>query len=831
MKKILLLSLLIIGLATVSAQPKKKKNIIKVAPTVCYASGKIERAAIPPPAEFLNSLKSASEIKSNIVVNYNNFPLVAKQAFEYAVTIWESIIESDITIYVHANWTELGDGVLGNCGPESYITDFENIPHENSYYPIALAEKLSKTEITGSNEPDISANFNSTTNWYYGTDLDTPTPDSLYNFVTVVLHEMAHGLGFTGFFFTEGPRGAYGYFDYGEEAAFDLLVEDHDGQQLVDTMVFPVPSVELKTTFTSGFLYANSIVAAHDNTGVIPRLYSPRSWDSGSSIYHLNDATYPSTNPNSLMTHAIGKAEAVHNPGPITSGILADIGWKHLYMDFEELRDNETNQTLAFDVNIESDYELDTASLFVIYSIDSFQTHVDSIPLISKQTPTLFSAELLPEHDTCEIHYYINAGDIKTRTFTLPKKAPETLYSINIGPDKELPTIQHDSIPFYFVTDEDLKISANVDDNIGIDTVIVEYSINGIEQIPFGLKNDSLINYSGIFIFNKDQLNDGDIVAYNLKAIDNSTANNIKIEPSENRYSIKIERFLNPIIQYLNAFDSSTTDFIISDFDIYSDSEFSNGALHSPHPYPSPNENNTEFNFITILKQPIVLQSRASMNFDEVVLVEPGVDLSEFGDDDFWDYAIVEGSRDSGKTWLPLNDGYDSRDDDIWLENFMENIDDDQLSTAIGKSDWFVNREINLLKTGNFSVGDTIIIRFRLFSDPFANGWGWVIDNLRIQVPVSSPETKLSANKINLYPNPFTNELNLRLELNNNAEEIQIEFYNMYGQKVKSLQFNNIIGRVTEKIEINDLPEGLYLVSISENGQQLSTKKIVKKSN
>ena len=36
-------------------------------------------------------------------------------------------------------------------------------------------------------------------------------------------------------------------------------------------------------------------------------------------------------------------------------------------------------------------------------------------------------------------------------------------------------------------------------------------------------------------------------------------------------------------------------------------------------------------------------------------------------------------------------------------------------------------------------AGDTILVRFRLFSDPYANGWGWAIDNLRIQIPVSAP--------------------------------------------------------------------------------------------
>jgi hypothetical protein len=140
------------------------------------------------------------------------------------------------------------------------------------------------------------------------------TPDTLYDFVTVVLHEMAHGLGFTGFFFVEELLGVYGYYDYGDAATFDLLVTRSNGDQLLDVTKFPNQSETLRNALISNALYNSSPVAITDNGGARPRLYAPTIWDAGSSIYHLNDATYPNTNPNSLMTHAIGKAEAVHDP-------------------------------------------------------------------------------------------------------------------------------------------------------------------------------------------------------------------------------------------------------------------------------------------------------------------------------------------------------------------------------------------------------------------------------------------------------------------------------------------------------------------------------------
>ena len=58
-----------------------------------------------------------------------------------------------------------------------------------------------------------------------------------------------------------------------------------------------------------------------------PKLYAPAAWQAGSSYSHLDEATYPAGNANSLMTPAIGANEVIHSPGPITLGIFSDSGW------------------------------------------------------------------------------------------------------------------------------------------------------------------------------------------------------------------------------------------------------------------------------------------------------------------------------------------------------------------------------------------------------------------------------------------------------------------------------------------------------------------------
>jgi len=179
------------------AQSKWRKEAVRVDPVVCYASEETGHAAVPPPQEFMNRLKSAPK-SSDIVVKYINFPDSAREAFEYAVGIWETLISTSVPIYVEARWERLNSGTLGNCSANGFYVNFDGAPMADTYYPVAIVEKITGKEITGSANPDMTACFNSSVAWYYGTDLKTP--GSKYDFISTVLHEIAHGLGITGFF-------------------------------------------------------------------------------------------------------------------------------------------------------------------------------------------------------------------------------------------------------------------------------------------------------------------------------------------------------------------------------------------------------------------------------------------------------------------------------------------------------------------------------------------------------------------------------------------------------------------------------------------------------
>ena len=180
--------------------------------------------------------------------------------------------------------------------------------------------------------------------------------------------------------------------------------------------------------------------------------------------------------------------------------------------------------------------------------------------------------------------------------------------------------------------------------------------------------------------------------------------------------SVQVFAPRDPAYTYINSFETPTSDFLGSQFRIGTETGFVGSAIHSPHPY---SDGQTLVHLLTV---PIrVAHRNTTVEFDEIALVEPGDPGTVFGDSNFWDYVIVEGSRD-GLTWIPLAPGYDARAYPEWESAFYGGPPNASLLR---------HRTLDLLAA--FSPWETVMLRFRLFADGAVNGWGWIIDNLEIQ--------------------------------------------------------------------------------------------------
>ncbi len=288
---------------------------------------------IPPPRRMTN----VNNRDVNINVNFNGaWTTQAQDAFLFAVQIWEDFLTSPVTIEVDATFATLPGGVIGRSFRPDLFRNFTSTDPEyltDTWYVAALANKLSGTDQNGGGE-ELELEFNNTIPFYFGTDGSCPTTE--IDFVTVVLHELGHGLGLTPST-VQQLDGDLIYGVNGDPISYDRFVIDGTGTRLTD-FATGTPSIPLDNFLQSNDLFWDSGSEANGS-----RLFAPVIWNPGSSISHLDEVTFNPT-INSLMTPFLAWGEAIHNPGPNALAMLDDIGW-----DIDNINDPKINVSISID--------------------------------------------------------------------------------------------------------------------------------------------------------------------------------------------------------------------------------------------------------------------------------------------------------------------------------------------------------------------------------------------------------------------------------------------------------------------------------------------------
>ncbi len=743
------------------------------------------------------TLNLESEPTAQISVVYNGFIPEAQAAFQYAIDIWARTISSDVPIRITANWSQLGPNVLGSASAVSTVSNFENAPQKNVRYPLALAEKLARKQLNLPTQSEISANFSSEINWYFGTDAN-PASDQ-FDMVTIVLHEIGHGLGFSGSFGANGQIAAWGLDNTGQTGIpiiYDLYLQDPLGRLLINETIYPNNSAELLSAVTSNGVKFGSPIARRV-FGTFPPIFSPDPWNGGSSISHLDEAVFPPGNESSLMSPQLGLGEAIHNPGSITNSIFAEIGWVHTFLSHTELLFVEDlNNPVAFELTIESDSAVDVENAELIISEDSFNSSL-TFSLAETSDPLVYSVDISPGDLPTSFDYYFKYISPEDRTYLSPSDGINHPFSATVAVDTELPTISHD--PFGFIPDNEFEIEFLVNDNFGIDSVYLEYRKLIDSESNFLGVDRSLIESNPLTIrLTKSEFafEDLDTLYYKIHAIDRSINQNSRTFPEESflqAIAITPRSALESIKLDLESNQISDS-IALNNLSISEETNFSSQSIRSDHPYRNGLDGYSSF----ILRHPVVLTTNTFLSFDVIALLEPR------NDDELNDYLIIEGSSDLGKSWHAIDGPLDASSYLEWTSVFSSDTDSEG-SNAIGNETLFRNRTVNLIQEGlPFLPGNEILIRFSLITNDSFNGWGFDMDNIVID---RSTVTSVAEQKVDIriYPNPASDMIRM-VGLSGNH---QIEIRDLSGRTVYSDTH-----RSRSPIVMADWKSGIYILTV-----------------
>ncbi|MDH3546061.1 MAG: peptidase, partial [Gammaproteobacteria bacterium] len=177
------------------------------------------------------------------------------EAYKEAARIWQTVLDVDVPIVVQASFLSLfcdeDSAVLGAAGANQVFRDFPGPSFPLTWYGAALANELSGFDLGGTTpdpglisppfNDEIVSFFNSdlgqtgcleNSSWYYGLDHNNPA-DSI-DFLAVLLHEVAHGLGFQNFVNEASGQHLLGHPDQWSRFEADNVLGGKHWNQMLD---------------------------------------------------------------------------------------------------------------------------------------------------------------------------------------------------------------------------------------------------------------------------------------------------------------------------------------------------------------------------------------------------------------------------------------------------------------------------------------------------------------------------------------------------------------------------------------------------------------------
>ncbi len=758
------------------------------------------------------------------IPNYIGVPQDFRSTVEFAFEQISMFISSEVPIYVRVEFSDMGgaDGgglILASAGPGAFSVNFPGAEILNTVYPIALAEKLANQELNPPGASDLNIFINSNDDVNFNVLPNNPQIGTRSDLATVLMHEVIHGLGFTANTFVDDDgRGFIGSTVYG------IFLEDNFGDNLIDSL--ENGSTELGDALTGNSLFFNSPQLRPPSS---PRIHAPSVFNGGSSISHL--ATSFNTTDDRLMTPAISGGDTNYDPG-VSAVILDDMGWITTNIIHEqEFFNEDASADYDFTASLRTDDVISPTEIILHVSTDTFNTEefTQVVPFGTLSDDYFFS--IAARNQFTMYQYFFEVIGADGTIASTPKLAPDDFFQYISGPDTEAPLLSG-HIPLTTIRDTDTQFTLTINDDfsdtftgVDISTLAVVVSQNGIlDTIPFVLASDDFGDFFEVTVTGNYSAQDE--LLYKIILLDNSiNRNEGQLPIDEEFFVIDIRESTGAVVSYSNNFDVESNDFTGAGFQIIQPNGFESPAIHSDHPYLEAGGSST-IDFTFELAQLIRIdEENPTIVYDEIALIEigePGTSCNGIAcDQQFWDYVVVEGRRPTDENWQPFLDAFDSRDQFAW-RIAQGNLED-------GTPSLYREREIDMTENGNFQIDDEIFIRFRLFSDPAANGWGWAIENLQIQPIMTSVLDEELLSQFEVFPNPAFGDQILNVDIDFTTPlQGQVNFMTLEGRLIWQDNFNGN-SSIDMQYVTSRLPAGTYIIQIASTEGNSARKVVISK--
>ncbi|MCL2289941.1 MAG: InlB B-repeat-containing protein [Bacteroidetes bacterium] len=278
------------------------------------------------PSEEKNTSKVGEQLEFILSGNLNANQTTAT---EHALNLWGTQLSGSVPVDINVMSVQMGQYVLGGCYPQPHFLDLETY----TYYHSPLWNQLVGYDATNLRDIRIEMNSLYNNSYYYGTDGNPP--GNRTDWVTVMLHEVCHGLGFAPLCRRDpdnpANNGRYVYTTSGGGGAYTNYPGIFD-RQLFEGLTGPcltdLDQAGRAALLISGNLYSgtpgSNLLAANGGTRV--RMFAPNPYQPGSSVSHWHSSGLGFI---TFMQSSIGSgpSNAIHTFNTRKIGILLDMGW------------------------------------------------------------------------------------------------------------------------------------------------------------------------------------------------------------------------------------------------------------------------------------------------------------------------------------------------------------------------------------------------------------------------------------------------------------------------------------------------------------------------